>query len=88
MADTAPLVSFSTPDTADASSVGSDATSTALMVNVAPSHALAVGYQGLAHSLSLLMLGDTNAHQAFAATSNAIVAATVNLLIGSGASRD
>jgi hypothetical protein len=60
----------------------SDATANALVLGAAPGQAVAVGYQGLAHSLSLLMLGDTNAHQAFASTSAAIVTTTVSMLLG------
>jgi hypothetical protein len=79
----------SMPDMSDPTSsiVASDGTSAALVLQAAPAHAVAVAYQGLAHSLSLLMLGDTNAHNAFAATSNAIVASTVNLLLGKGGDR-
>jgi hypothetical protein len=54
----------------------------ALLLGAAPGQAVAVGYQSLAHSLSLLMLGDTNAHAAFASTSAAIVTATVSMLLG------
>lgn len=62
-----------------------DGTTNALVLGAAHGQAVAVGYQGLAHSLSLLMLGDTNAHNAFASTSSAIVTATVSMLLGSSA---
>jgi hypothetical protein len=79
----------SMPDMSDPNPLiaASDDTSTALMLGVAPAHAAAVGHQALAHSLSLLMLGDANAHNTFAATSNAIVAASVKLLLETGAHR-
>ena len=79
----------SMPDMSDPISTlaASDDTSAALLLAVAPGHAVAVSYQGLAHSLSLLMLGDTNAHNAFAATSNAIVTSTVALLLEVGGNR-
>lgn len=64
------------------SSLASDATTTALMLGAAHGQAVAVGYQSFAQSLSLLMLGDANAHNAFASTSAAIVTATVTMLLG------
>jgi Killing trait len=64
------------------STLASDATTNALVLGAAPGQAVAVGYQSLAHSLSLLMLGDTNAHSAFASTSAAIVTTTVSMLLG------
>jgi hypothetical protein len=74
-------------DTSDPNSsfVAPDGTINALVLGAAPVQAVAVGYQCLAHSLSLLMLGDTNAHNAFASTSSAIVTATVKMLLGSPA---
>jgi hypothetical protein len=80
----APMITDSVADNPPDSnpSLASDATTTALMLGAAHGQAVAVGYQSLAHSLSLLMLGDTNAHQAFASTSAAIVMATANLLLG------
>lgn len=63
-----------------------DGTTNALVLAAAHGHAVAAGYQSLAHSLSLLMLGDTNAHNAFASTSSAIVTTTVSMLLGTSAS--
>lgn len=79
----------SMPDMSDPISTlaTSDGTSAALMLSVAPGHAAAISYQGLAHSLSLLMLGDTNAHNSFGATSIALVTATTALLLEAGGNR-
>lgn len=86
MADTvAPIMLTPMPDMPDPDSpfaTSDTAATTALMLGVAPGQAVATSYQGLAHSLSLLMLGDTQAHQAFASTSTAIVTATVKMLLG------
>jgi hypothetical protein len=75
-------------DTSDPNTflVAPDGTTNALVLGAAHDQAVAVGYQSLAHSLSLLMLGDTNAHTAFASTSSAIVTATVSMLLGTAAS--
>jgi hypothetical protein len=79
----APMITDSVADNPpdSNSSLAADPT-TALVLGAAHGQAVAVGYQSLAQSLSLLMLGDTNAHQAFASTSAAIVMATANLLLG------
>lgn len=78
----------SMPDMSDpiSSLVAPDGTTNALVLGAAHGQAVAVGYQSLAHSLSLLMLGDANAHNAFASTSSAIVTATVSMLLGNAAS--
>jgi hypothetical protein len=82
----APMITDSVADTSNSpdsnsSLVASEATTNALLLGAAPGQAVAVGQQSLAHSLSLLMLGDTNAHNAFASTSAAIVTATANMLL-------
>jgi hypothetical protein len=80
----------SMPDMSDITSsfIAPEDTTNALVLGAAHDQAVAVSYQGLAHSLSLLMLGDTNAHNAFASTSSAIVTATVSMLFGSAGVND
>jgi hypothetical protein len=73
------------PNSSFVQPVQPDGTTNALVLGAAHDHAVATGYQSLAHSLSLLMLGDTNAHAAFASTSAAIVSATVSMLLGTSA---
>jgi hypothetical protein len=68
--------------------VAAESTTNALVLGAAPDQAVGACYQALAHSLSLLMLGDTNAHNAFASTSSAIVTATVSMLFGSAGVHD
>jgi hypothetical protein len=75
------------PDS-NSSLVAPEATTNALLLGAAHGQAVAVGYQSLAHSLSLLMLGDTNAHNAFASTSTAIVTATVRMLLGNAGEKN
>lgn len=85
-----PNRSTSMPDMSelDSSFITAEGTTNALVLGAAHGQAVAASYQGLAHSLSLLMLGDTNAHNAFASTSSALVTATVSMLLASAGAID
>ncbi len=54
------------------------------VLGVARAQAVAVAYQSLAQSLSMLMIADTNAHENFAALHTAIVTTTIRNVLGSG----